>query len=1166
MPASRTPFEETFLSLLEKELRRQGVLQPAALLTRIGNRLSVVETQDEGEVGGRFRSVFELDFSFWRAGDSTAISVLEVLLRMNGMFLSPHATPAAWHVILKDNLLTDRVVKHTVLLLQTSARLTYLDVSENQLSEAAASELQAVVESSAGLCELVLHSTDPQPRCDHRVAQPGAAPCEEGHNSPPPAAPSHGTIRASRRSLSSNTATSLTSRSTYAGGSADALRRRRAELFGRCASAEPLYRSASAAAPIPESNAQYVEAVAVPPSPAAAEPPLVSASATTPAVAATEGHRQSAARQHNGVRLQSTPPRHTRSLSQAAKQYSGKTHSSMWGATGAADGAAGGNEPYEPHDAVDVTANLNPIVDSVLNLKGLVDDSGRLRQPSIFGGAENIWDLVWAYEAAVEQSLHSGEVDAETAARVPSALLGGGAYNAVTVLCLSSNHLTELQALPATLLRLDISSNRLTRLEGLKQCRMLTVLNARRNRIEAISGLEGNPCLAHLFLGRNCIKEVVGLAHLLLLETLDLSYNRLRSQASIRALSLCSGLRHLLLRGNPLLEEIKGNGHRPLLRNLCPTLLMLDDERLAPSRTADAIPQAMFRKRQSQLVGGPVRPIAPPDSKESGRLPYPVVAAPADPQQQSGVNLLHMLTRGVTASTGYGDGAKAAQTVSAVAQREAQHAEKKRQDKARAVTAQGMSVRMELVKKLAEESKRYLASTIVARMTDLQQKQHRDGGPHGGALEDSPIADVMGYTAAPQQRVSAIDTLRPYASGKYGAPRRPKPARAACNSNRSVRQPSVKTTAANPPPSHLALRRGSELDATVEEMHVLISPSNTAPTATTTSSYAQMFAQQRADQKLHDDATIDCSPVRAPPHGDRSHTDTLGSISDNLQEPVELRPQQPTCGGAGVPAQRVVDAEERPNAQSNALTNRSPTVGHRTESPSRRSKVIVRRDASWQRVLQPPPTLDAIAHDSAPASLMAPDAAKTKKMCPPRQAPVASTHQSLQVGVARTGRAQQEEVQEWARALLRDSAAVQGALRTVVDLLRAQRQRGMATAETDRELPPTYLAERRQCAAIIQDSGILCDTDVPTGVMLFYGLRTEALENHRFRSRGRASSSKERADGRDAEAKERTEVLRQLQQLRDAKTCLRYMMLLMSEGREAPLQEYIDQVGESLSG
>jgi hypothetical protein len=167
-----------------------------------------------------------------------------------------------------------------------------------------------------------------------------------------------------------------------------------------------------------------------------------------------------------------------------------------------------------------------------------------------------------------------------------AAILDSAALRHITVLNIAQNGLTELRHLPPSLMRLDASGNELTSMsEAFMGCRLLLMLNLRRNYITAIDGLDNCLALKHLFMGRNGLKRVAGIGHIIGLESLDISFNNIKTESAIRALSQNAHLLHLILYGNPLAHHKRTgprgvSGMRGMLRNLIPSLVAVDNERL----------------------------------------------------------------------------------------------------------------------------------------------------------------------------------------------------------------------------------------------------------------------------------------------------------------------------------------------------------------------------------------------------------------------------------------------------------------------------------------------------------------------------------------------------------------------------------------------------------
>eukprot|EP01062_Namystynia_karyoxenos_P058081 TRINITY_DN4944_c0_g1_i1.p1 TRINITY_DN4944_c0_g1~~TRINITY_DN4944_c0_g1_i1.p1 ORF type:complete len:1582 (+),score=374.02 TRINITY_DN4944_c0_g1_i1:79-4824(+) len=176
--------------------------------------------------------------------------------------------------------------------------------------------------------------------------------------------------------------------------------------------------------------------------------------------------------------------------------------------------------------------------------------------------AEDGYDVLAGADAAT----HSGLL------RLPRARIESLMFkdlSRVTVLDLRGNELRSLDNLPPSLVRMDVSSNELASLDGVGNCPMLEVLNARRNRITRIGGaLEHTLRLRHLLLGRNRVRRVEGVAHLTHLEVLDLAHNQLATPAAIRPLSVNARLASLTIAGNPIAHP--AGRRRICLSNLPP--------------------------------------------------------------------------------------------------------------------------------------------------------------------------------------------------------------------------------------------------------------------------------------------------------------------------------------------------------------------------------------------------------------------------------------------------------------------------------------------------------------------------------------------------------------------------------------------------------------------
>ncbi|GET85591.1 hypothetical protein, conserved [Leishmania tarentolae] len=1357
-------FAERLQALFTTELRRQGVADTEGWAEKLNTYCSYVPVAAADDrssgAGDRQRvspsTVLVIDMTNLEVGDRPVVALCESLLKMEGPSLrGRYADVGEWQVLWRRCGLTDRVLRHLELLLLGCQRLTLLDVSANAFStEGQASLLHAAAEVP---CDVVLvddvratHSGGRTREASVRssslcISFPRELAERQRHNQESrhqkrgsgdddaaegAIIASHGALQLQHSSGTKRQATSPSGQAanlrplrqlsppgsgasasvsasaspslrSYASGSAEALQKRREELFGRTTTTSP-----TTAAVAPAAATVSARGVRTPAGRVDIEKGISTGSTTTgngivefEAVQSTEKRSPVADQQ---PRRQGQPVEEgtsnggshsscaTAAASSSKVQPPAHRASSTHAVATTVKADAASREPFvDRNDEIDLTANLSPVLDSVLDLSALMTREGTLREARMFGGALTVWDVLEAYETAAEQQLHqsvahSGEssVDAAMSTKLPAALLGGTTYNAITVLNLSRNHLTALCALPATLLRLDVSVNSLTELSGLQRCKMLTVLNARRNRLRAISGLEKNLSMAHLFLGHNDITAVEGIAHLVLLETLDLTYNQLRTQASLRMLSLCSALRHLLVRGNPIMESGKP-GFMAVLRNLCPTLLVVDEHRMTTSCVAGRALAQRNWGRQPNMInntqpyarietlrggssagasssllshgakagsstsadGSAISSVAFTSRRREGIRPAPFAAGDDDVADEGSMNLLHMLTRGVTAPTGYGDSARSQHAAQQLAQT---RREKKAQAQAvreRRLTANGRQLRGAVVKQLAEESRKYLADTIVRRMTTAQQ-QHLPGShstlsdaggsssdaagmaadnvmahhasvernAYGGVahpeLVENPLADVMGYTAALPEKPQR-SSIEGSGQGKTDAEflRRYKPRAARLRRDLSAKPPPSSTVEASAgPPSRqkqrapqrravsaggspgLSAHRGGALngptvatrgqsarrmrrnsdDAALAGVYAdnAREPLSGEAAGGASGSYAALYIEEKRRPRASESAEIECSPISKDPQARlvASLNTSASLLHDNVQHyRANSPPRSPHRRTPPTPSHRHLTPIAQARRHATPQDDRHPAEvdvtaiypasrGQRSPSPGVSGGM---QNAHLQRSQPVPSRWGAPA--SKPSRSTSPAAPSGVSSAGARSPSLRPMH---------IDDAQRARVRQWVQQLHDDTSALQDALQTLVDLLEAQRQKRMPVPESSRELPPTYLQERRRCVQIIQGSGMLQDTYVPMDVVVYYGFSKAELEGQTDRStevvarRGGGTEADEQAWAR--EVAERSDVLRQVHLMGDAKTCLRYVALLVGDGREKLLQQYVDQLKESL--
>ena len=163
-----------------------------------------------------------------------------------------------------------------------------------------------------------------------------------------------------------------------------------------------------------------------------------------------------------------------------------------------------------------------------------------------------------AFSSAVERCELSG-----VELRLPSLSLFDvprrpGRLRAIESLCLSSGDISvldcaSLNALPG-LTRLDVSHNRIRRIEGCLELRRLAWVDLSDNDLADVSALVLWSCVRHLDLSRNRISDPSGLPASL--ESLTIRDNRLRSALSLRVLCMSAELRSLDVSGNPVMQRV----------------------------------------------------------------------------------------------------------------------------------------------------------------------------------------------------------------------------------------------------------------------------------------------------------------------------------------------------------------------------------------------------------------------------------------------------------------------------------------------------------------------------------------------------------------------------------------------------------------------------------
>ncbi|KAK1277977.1 hypothetical protein QJS04_geneDACA018840 [Acorus gramineus] len=164
---------------------------------------------------------------------------------------------------------------------------------------------------------------------------------------------------------------------------------------------------------------------------------------------------------------------------------------------------------------------------------------------------------------------------------------------------LSGNFIAQITpgALPKSLHSLDLSRNKITAIEGLRELTRLRVLNLSYNRISRIGhGLSNCMLIKELYLAGNKISEVEGLHRLLKLAVLDLSFNKITTAKALGQLvANYSSLMALNLLGNPVQSNIGDDQLRKTMSGLLPQLAYLNKQSIKPRRAREVAGDSVAR-------------------------------------------------------------------------------------------------------------------------------------------------------------------------------------------------------------------------------------------------------------------------------------------------------------------------------------------------------------------------------------------------------------------------------------------------------------------------------------------------------------------------------------------------------------------------------------------
>ncbi|EFJ08712.1 hypothetical protein SELMODRAFT_447926 [Selaginella moellendorffii] len=155
-------------------------------------------------------------------------------------------------------------------------------------------------------------------------------------------------------------------------------------------------------------------------------------------------------------------------------------------------------------------------------------------------------------------------------------------FSHLKTLKLSGNAIVRITpgVLPKGLHSLDLSRNKISVIEGLRELTKLRSLNLSYNRILRIGqGLANCTSIRELYLACNKINEVEGLHRLTKLSCLDLSFNRLASTKSLGQIAAAyTSLVAINLVGNPVVVNVGEEQLKRFVTGLAPNLIFLNKQ------------------------------------------------------------------------------------------------------------------------------------------------------------------------------------------------------------------------------------------------------------------------------------------------------------------------------------------------------------------------------------------------------------------------------------------------------------------------------------------------------------------------------------------------------------------------------------------------------------
>ncbi|KAL4277992.1 hypothetical protein GQ457_03G034110 [Hibiscus cannabinus] len=164
---------------------------------------------------------------------------------------------------------------------------------------------------------------------------------------------------------------------------------------------------------------------------------------------------------------------------------------------------------------------------------------------------------------------------------------------------LSNNFITHVTpgSLPKGIHVLNLSRNKISTIEGLRELTRLRVVDLSYNRIARIGhGLSNCTLIKELYLAGNKISDVEGLHRFVKLTVLDLSFNKITTTKALAQLvANYNSLQALNLLGNPIQSNVSDDQLRKAVCSLLPKLAYLNKQPIKPQRARELLTDSVAK-------------------------------------------------------------------------------------------------------------------------------------------------------------------------------------------------------------------------------------------------------------------------------------------------------------------------------------------------------------------------------------------------------------------------------------------------------------------------------------------------------------------------------------------------------------------------------------------